>query len=79
MAQAWWETIDEIPHPDHPPPGPTLYFQKGRYHFHDGRPSEDGVRFIWRQDTGHLQSRPARIDGLKDIDQLMTLARQRGW
>jgi hypothetical protein len=79
MAQAWWETVAEIPHPNHPLPGPRLLFQKGLYHFYDGRPSESGVRFIWRMDSGRLQSRPAVIDDLKDIDVLLKLARQQGW
>ena len=80
MAQAWWEnTHPEIPHPTkYPTPGPTLLLQKGRYNFYDGRPSEDGVRFIWRL-NGKLQSRPARMDDLADIDLLLNLARQQGW
>jgi hypothetical protein len=74
MAQAWWETTSEVPKTG----GDQLYLQKGFYHFHDKRPSEPGIRFIWRV-NGKLQSRPARIDCINTVESLLELARRDGW
>ena len=74
MAQAWWVTTHEVVSPKYDAPGPALLLQRGTYHFHDGRPSEPGYRFVWRV-NGRLQARPARIDSLSDMEQLIALAR----
>jgi hypothetical protein len=78
MAQAWWETVDEIVTTPYGPSGPELRFQKGRYHYYDKSPSEDGYRFIWRI-NGKLQSRPARIDDMAQIIGLITAGQNKGW
>ncbi|AIQ91177.1 protein of unassigned function [Methylobacterium oryzae CBMB20] len=78
MAQAWWETVDEIKTTPYGPTGPELRLQKGVYHYYDGSPSEDGYRFIWYK-NGRLQSRPARIDDMASIDALVTAGRAKGW
>ena len=77
---ARWELQDEIPHPNHTPGGPKLLFQKGAYHFDNGQPPEDGVRFVWRLANGKLQARgPARIDDIGDVALFVQLAKQKGW
>lgn len=79
MAQAWWETSDEVCSTKYNlASGTELLLQKGTYHFHDGRPSEDGFRVIWRN-QGRLQSRPARFDDLVEIDALVRAGRLKGW
>lgn len=79
MAQAWWETEDEVVSTTFNAAfGAELLMQKGIYHFHDGRPSENGYRFIWRN-QGRLQSRPARIDNLLEVEALAKSGRDKGW
>jgi hypothetical protein len=78
MAQAWWETTDEVITTPYGASGPELRFQKGRYHYHDGSPPEDGYRFIWRK-NGKLQSRPARMDDLTQIGSLLAAGKAKGW
>ena len=78
MAQAWWDTIDQVCSPLHAAPGPELLLQKGTYSFYDGRPPEDGYRVIWRA-NGRLQARPARFDDLDELQSLIDLGRARGW
>jgi len=73
MAQAYWKIIDEVR-----TSGSDLYLQKGEYHFFDGRPAEEGVRFIWRV-NGKQQARPARMDSLASAQVLINLARLKGW
>lgn len=78
MAQAWWETKDFVQSTPYGASGPELRLEQGIYHFYDKRPSEDGYRFIWRI-NGKLQSRPARIDDLDQIDALVRAGRAKGW
>lgn len=78
MAQAWWKTDDEVSTLPYGPSGPELRLQKGAYHYYDGSPSEDGYRFIWHL-NGRLQSRPARIDDLDQIEKLVKAGRAKGW
>jgi hypothetical protein len=79
MAKTWFEMRNEVPHPDHPLPGPTLWLQWGTYHYANGE-SQDGYRFIWTRADGSIQSRgPARIPAIVDIEVLIALARHQGW
>ena len=78
MAQAWWETLEQVSSPLQPAGGPELLLQRGTYHFYDGSPAEDGYRFIWRVD-GKLQARPARIDSLAEFQALIHHGLARGW
>ena len=78
MAQAWWETDDEVCSPIHAAPGPELLLQKGTYNFYDGSPAEQGYRVVWRK-SGRLQARPARFDDLDELQDLIELGRGRGW
>lgn len=69
----------EVIHPDHPEGDYRLCFQWGRL-IHDDKSVQTGYRFIWRRPNGSIQARgPARIPSLKDIDVLVSLARQQGW
>lgn len=79
MAQAWWDTTDEVCSATYnAASGTELLLQKGMYHFHDGRPVEHGFRVIWRN-GGRLQSRPARFDDLSELDALIQAGRKKGW
>ena len=72
MAQAWWETLEQVSSPLQPAGGAgTLLLQRGTYHFYDGSPAEDGYRFIWRV-NGKLQARPARIVSLAEFQALIS-------
>lgn len=78
MARAWWKTEDHVTSTRYALPGPELRLQKGVYHYYDGSPSEVGYRFIWFL-NGRLQSRPARIDDLDEIDVMVRAGRAKGW
>jgi hypothetical protein len=58
-----------------------LCFQKCTYNYSDGRPSEDGYRFIWRRPNNNLQAArgQARIPNLSELDNLIADAKVAGW
>jgi hypothetical protein len=57
-----------------------LCFQRVTYHY-DPTGTEDGYRFIWRTDQGHLQPArgQARIPDGATLDNLIRQARAEGW
>lgn len=62
------------------PPGWTLCFQKCTYIYSD-RPSHDGFRFVRRKPDGELHTLQgeALIPSFRDIENLLTKAKQDGW
>jgi len=58
-----------------------LCFQWCTYQYDDGRPEEQGYRFIWRRPDGSLQPArgQARIPSAADIFDLLRLAARDGW
>ena len=59
----------------------NLWFQWATYHYDDGRPAEDGYRFIWTKPDGKLQAArgQARIPTAVDLLNLLDQARKAGW
>jgi hypothetical protein len=57
-----------------------LCFQWCRYNFDDDS-HENGYRFIWRRPNGNLQAArgQARIPSIRDIQQLVNIAKREGW
>ena len=58
-----------------------LCFQRVAYHYDDGRPSQDGFRFIWRRPDSTLQAArgQARIPSPAVLLELLGLASAAGW
>jgi hypothetical protein len=62
--------------------GWTLCLQWVKYVYEDGRPPQEGYRFIWRRPgSGNLQAArgQARIPSFKIARELMSKAEKAGW
>jgi hypothetical protein len=59
----------------------TLCLQYGTYIYDNGKPPQQGFRFIWRRPTGQLQPArgQARIPRLADAKALIEKAIRAGW
>ena len=64
----------EVAHPRHHRGNFRLCLQWGKLVLNDGS-IELGYRFIWRRPDNSIQSRPANIPSLADVDALVALAR----
>jgi hypothetical protein len=85
---AKFHTMNEVVHPNHAESGWRLYLQWGEYRFDqcEKRDPVNGYRFVWRRPSrttagrpNAIQSRPARIPSIKDIETLISEARSQGW
>jgi hypothetical protein len=75
---SWFDSKNEISHPQHPLGDWRLCFQWGDY-VHDDKSRESGYRFIWRRPNNSIQARPARLPSIADIELLTKAAREGGW